>query len=72
MSQLRQHATSSKLDFNEKLPDLQTGFRKGRGTRGQIPNISWMKEKAREFQENIYFCLIDYDKAFDVRITKKL
>ena len=47
------------------LPDVQAGFRKGRGTRGQIANICWIIEKAREFQKNIYFCLIDYAKAFD-------
>ena len=50
---------------NRELPDVQTGFRKGRGTRDQIVNIRWIIEKAREFQENIYFCFIDYAKAFD-------
>ena len=45
--------------------DAQAGFRKGRGTRDQIANIHWIIEKAREFQKNIYFCLIDYAKAFD-------
>ena len=50
---------------NRELPDIQAGFRKGRGTRGQIANILWIKEKAREFQKNIYFCFIDYAKAFD-------
>ena len=50
---------------NCELPDVQAGFRKGRGTRDQIANIRWMMEKAREFQENIYFCFIDYAKAFD-------
>ena len=50
---------------NRELPDVQAGFRKGRGTRGQIANIHWIIEKAREFQENIYFCFIDYAKAFD-------
>ena len=49
---------------NCELPDVQTGFRKGRGTRDQIANILWIMEKAREFQENIYFCFIDYAKAF--------
>ena len=49
---------------NRELPDVQTGFRKGRGTRGQIANIRWIIEKAREFQKNIYFCFIDYAKAF--------
>ena len=47
------------------LPDVQAGFRKGRGTRDQIANIPWIIEKAREFQKNIYFCFIDYAKAFD-------
>ena len=51
--------------MNNELPDVQTGFRKGRGTRDQIANIHWMIEKAREFQKNIYFCLIVYTKAFD-------
>ena len=50
---------------NRKHPDVQAGFRKGRRTRDQIANISWIIEKAREFQENIYFCFIDYAKAFD-------
>ena len=48
-----------------ELPDVQTGFRKGRGTRDQITNIYWIMEKGREFQKNIYFCFIDYTKAFD-------
>ena len=47
-----------------ELPDVQAGFRKGRGTRDQIANIHWIIEKAREFQKNIYFCFIDYAKAF--------
>ena len=47
------------------LPDVQAGFRKGRGTRDQIANIHWIIKKAREFQKNIYFCFIDYAKAFD-------
>ena len=51
--------------INQELPDVQAGFRKGRGTRNQIANIHWIIEKAREFQKNIYFCLIDYAKAFD-------
>ena len=51
--------------MNRELPDVQAGFRKGRGTRDQIANISWIMEKAREFQKNIYFCIIDYAKAFD-------
>ena len=50
---------------NCELPDVQAGFRKGRGTRDQVANIRWIMEKAREFQKNIYFCLIDYAKAFD-------
>ena len=49
---------------NKELPEVQTGFRKGRGTRGQIANIHWIIEKAREFQKNTYFCFIDYTKAF--------
>ena len=49
----------------QELPDIQAGFRKGRGTRGQTANIHWIIEKAREFQKNIYFCFIDYTKAFD-------
>ena len=49
---------------NRELPDVQAGFRKGRGTRDQIANIHWVMEKAREFQKNIYFCFIDYAKAF--------
>ena len=55
--------------MNHELSDVQAGFRKGRGTRDQIANICWIIEKAREFQKNIYFCFIDYAKAFDVRIT---
>ena len=50
---------------NRELPDIQTGFRKGRITRDQIANIPWIIEKAREFQKNIYFCCIDYAEAFD-------
>ena len=50
--------------LNRELPDVQTGFRKGRGTRDQIANIRWIMEKATEFQKNIYFCYIDYAKAF--------
>ena len=50
---------------NYELPYVQAGFRKGRGTRDQIANIRWIIEKAREFQKNIYFCFIDYAKAFD-------
>ena len=51
--------------MNCELPDVQSGFRKGRGTRDQIANILWIIEKAREFQKNIYFCFVDYAKAFD-------
>ena len=51
--------------MNWKLPDVQAGFRKGRGTRDQIANIHWIIEKAREFQKNIYFCYTDYSKGFD-------
>ena len=51
--------------MNRELPDVQAGFRKGTGTRDQIANIHWLIEKAREFQKNIYFCFIDYIKAFD-------
>ena len=51
--------------MNHEIPDVQAGFRKGRGTRDQIANIHWILEKAREFQRNIYFCFIDYAKAFD-------
>ena len=50
---------------NRELPDVQARFRKGRGTRDQIANILWIIKKAREFQKNIYFCFIDYAKAFD-------
>ena len=57
---------------NRELPDVQAGFRKGRGTRNQIANICWIIEKAREFQKNIYFCFIDYAKAFDYVDHKKL
>ena len=51
--------------MNREFPDVQAGFRKGRGTRDQIANICWIIEKAREFQKNIYFCFIDYAKAFE-------
>ena len=57
---------------NRELADVQAGFRKGRGTRDQIANIRWIMEKAREFQENIYFSFIDYAKAFDCVDHKKL
>ena len=57
---------------NHELPDLQAGFRKGRGTRDQIANICWIIEKAREFQKDIYFCFTDYAKAFDCVYYHKL
>ena len=75
------HASKAKLKIlqarlqqyvNCKLPDVQVGFRKGRGTREQIASISWIMEKAREFQKNIYFCFIDYAKAFDCVDHNKL
>ena len=58
--------------MNRELPDVQAGFRKGRGTRDQIANIHWIMEKAREFQKIIYFCFIDYAKAFNSVDHKKL
>ena len=58
--------------MNCELPDVPTGFRKGRGTRDQMANICWIIKKAREFQENIYFCLTDYAKAFDYVDHNKL
>ena len=58
--------------LNREVPDVQAGFRKGRGTRDQIANICWVIEKAREFQKNIYFCFIDYTKAFDCVDHNKL
>ena len=58
--------------MNHELPDVQTGFRKGRGTRDQIANNCWIIEKAREFQKTIYFCFIDYAKAFDCVDHNKL
>ena len=57
---------------DRELPDVQAGFRKGRGTRDQIANIHWIMEKAREFQKNIYFCFIDYAKTFDCVDHNKL
>ena len=57
---------------NRELPDVRTGFRKGRGIREQIANICWIIEKAKEFQKNIYFCFIDYAKAFDCVDHNKL
>ena len=58
--------------MNCELPDVQAGFRKGRGTKDQIANICWIIEKAKEFQKNIYFCFIDYAKAFDCVDHNKL
>ena len=58
--------------MNHELPDVQAGFRKGRGTRDQIANICWIMEKARECQKNNYFCFIDYAKAFDCVDHNKL
>ena len=58
--------------MNCELPDVQAGFRRGRGTRDHIANIRWSIKKAREFQENIYFCFIDYAKAFDCMDQNKL
>ena len=58
--------------MNHEISDVQAGFRKGRGTRDQIANIRWIMEKAREFQKHIYFCLIDYAKAFDCVDHNKL
>ena len=57
---------------NHEIPDVQAGFRKGRGTRDQIANIRWIIKKAREFQKNIYFCFTDYAKAFDCVDHNKL
>ena len=59
-------------NMNHELPDVQAGFRKGRGTRDKIDNISCIIKKAREFQKNIYFCFIDYTKAFDCVDHNKL
>ena len=58
--------------MNRKIPDVQAGFRKGRGTRDQIVNICWITKKAREFQKNIYFCFVDYAKSFDCVDQNKL
>ena len=58
--------------MNHELSDVQAGFRKGKGTRDQIANICWIIKKAREFQKNIYFCIIDYTKAFDCVDHNKL
>ena len=74
------HASKVMLKFskpgfsnvNHELPDVQAGFRKGRGARDQIASIFWIMEKAKEFQENIYFCFIDYAKVFDCVDHNKL
>ena len=60
------------VHVNHELPDVQAGFRKGRGTRDQTANMGWIIEKAREFQKSIYFCFIDYAKAFDCVDHNKL
>ena len=69
---LKIHQARLQQYLNRELPDVQAGFRKGRGTRDQIANICWVMEKAREFQKNIYFCFIDYAKAFDCVDHNKL
>ena len=69
---LQIHQARLQQYMNHELPDVQVGFRKDRGTRGQVANIQWIIEKAREFQKNIYFCFIDYAKAFDYVDHNKL
>ena len=69
---LKIHQARLQQYVNHQLPDVQAGFRKGRGTRDQIANICWIIERAREFQKNIYFCFIDYAKAFDYLDHNKL
>ena len=69
---LKIHQARFQQYLNQELPDVQTGFRKGRGTRDQIPNTCWIIEKARKFKESIYFCFIDYAKAFDCVDHNKL
>ena len=69
---LKIHQARLQQYVNCELPDVQACFRKGRGTRDQIANICWITEKAREFQENIYFCFLDYAKAFDCADHNKL
>ena len=69
---LKSFQARSQQYMDQELPDVQTGFRKGRGTRVQIASISWVRVKATEFQENIYFCFIDYAKAFDCVDHSKL
>ena len=63
--QFKKKKTNFFLFSNHELPDIQAGFRKGRGTRDQIANIRWIIDKARDSQKNIYFCFIDYAKPFD-------
>ena len=72
MNQLKILQARLQQYVNRELPDVQAGFRKGSGTRDQIPNIHWIMEKARKFQKNIYFCFIDYAKAFDCVDHNKL
>ena len=67
MLQVRLHQ-----DMNQEPPDVQVGFRKGRGTRDQIANICWITEKARKFQKNIYLCFLEYAKSFDYVDHNKL
>ena len=69
---LQAHKVMLKILQARELPDVQAGFRKGRGTRDQIANIRWIMEKASEFQKNTYFFLIDYPKAFDCVDHNKL
>ena len=69
---LKIHQARLQQYVNHGLPDVQAGFRKGRGTRDQIVNIHWIIKKAREFQKSIYFCFIDYAKAFDCVDHNKL
>ena len=69
---LKIHQDRLQQYMNRELPDVQAGFRKGRGTRDQIANICWIIAKAKEFQKNIYFCFIDYAKAFDCVDHNKL
>ena len=72
-AQTTEQLNSSHMQYaNCELPDVQAGFRKGRGTRDQIANIHWIIEKAREFQKNIYFCFLDYANAFDYVDHNKL
>ena len=69
---LKIHQARHQQYVNHELPDVQAGFRKGRGTRDQIANICWIMEKARKFPKNIYFCFIEYAKAFDCVDHNKL